>query len=277
MANKWKAKLKTVAVRTATLLLTAPIIVACIWYGGVPFLLLTLGLAVFSINEFYWMMQKRGFKPAYYVGNFFTIFFIIFAFFALKKNWEPAHSAILTGAVSVTLISGLFLRRPKHVIVDVAVTLLGMLYIGWFFSYLLFIRSLTLHGAYLFFLVATIWANDIAAYLVGSLIGTHKLNPDISPKKTIEGAFAGFLVCIIAGIIFAQFINMDIVHAVILGALVSVIAQTSDLVESMIKRDARVKDSGTVVPGHGGVLDRMDSFILTAPVMYYYVVWFVGK
>lgn len=277
MENKWEARFKKMAIRMATILVTAPIVIACVWYGGVPFLLLILGLAVISINEFYWMMQKRGFQPAYYVGNFITIFFIVFAFFALKKNWEPAQSAILTGAATVTLVSGLFLRRPKHVIVDVAVTLLGMVYIGWFFSYLLFIRSLTLHGAYLFFLMVTIWVNDSTAYLVGSLIGKHKLNPEISPKKTVEGALAGFLVCIIAGMVFAQFIGMDILHAVILGALVSVIAQTSDLVESMIKRDARVKDSGSVMPGHGGILDRMDSFILTAPVMYYYVVWFVGK
>jgi phosphatidate cytidylyltransferase len=263
--------------RLVSILLAAPVVIACVWYGGVPFLLLTLLLALISVNEFYQMMQKRSFHPAYYVGNFFTIFFIVFAFFALKKNWEPAHSAILTGAVSITLVAGLFLRRTKDVIVDVAVTLLGMVYVGWFFSYLLFVRSLTDHGAFLFFLIATVWATDISAYLVGTVFGRHKLNPEISPKKTIEGAAAGLLVGIAAGIIFAQFIEMEMWHAVFLGALVSVLAQVSDLVESMIKRDVGVKDSGAVLPGHGGILDRMDSFILAAPVLYYYVVWFVGK
>ena len=263
--------------RIITALIAAPVVIACVWYGNLPFLLLTLGLALFSIIEFYGMMQKRGFQPAYYVGIFCTFFFIIFAFFALKKNWEPAHSAILTGAVTVTLISGLFLRRPRHTIVDVAVTLLGMIYVGWFFSYLLFIRSLTLHGAYLFFLVLSIWANDIAAYLVGGAIGRRRLNAQISPKKTVEGSLAGFLVSVIAGLIFSYFIGMLAWQAAILGAIVSVLAQASDLVESMIKRDVGVKDSGGMVPGHGGVLDRMDSFILTAPVMYYYVVWFVGN
>jgi phosphatidate cytidylyltransferase len=175
------------------------------------------------------------------------------------------------------LVAGLFLRRTKDVIVDVAVTLLGMVYVGWFFSYLLFVRSLTDHGAFLFFLIATVWATDISAYLVGTVFGRHKLNPEISPKKTIEGAAAGLLVGIAAGIIFAQFIEMEMWHAVFLGALVSVLAQVSDLVESMIKRDVGVKDSGAVLPGHGGILDRMDSFILAAPVLYYYVVWFVGK
>ncbi|MBU0687038.1 MAG: phosphatidate cytidylyltransferase [Candidatus Margulisbacteria bacterium] len=270
-------KYKKFLIRSISVFIAAPIVIACVWYGSVPFLILISAFAIVSINEFYWMMQKRGFKPAYFIGNFFTLFFIVFAFFALKKNWEPAHSAILTMAASVTLISGLFLRRPKHVIVDVAATLFGMIYIGWFLSYLLFIRSLTEHGAFLFFLMITIWANDSTAYLVGTLFGRHKLSPDISPKKSIEGSIAGLLVCIIAGIIFSQYIGMDILHAIMLGALVSIMAQVSDLVESLIKRDVGVKDSGHVIPGHGGLLDRIDSFILTAPLMYYYVVWFVGK
>ncbi|MCX5750480.1 MAG: phosphatidate cytidylyltransferase [Candidatus Saganbacteria bacterium] len=224
----------------------APIVIACIYFGGVSFLFLTLFLSLFSINEFYFLMQKKGFQPTYLLGNFFTAFFIIVAFLALKKNWEPAHSAV---------------------------TVLGMIYVGWFFSYLFFIRALTAHGAFLFFLVITIWFNDSGAYLVGKTFGRHRLNPLISPKKTIEGAVAGFLISIIAAIIFSYFIQMGLVHAIILGIIVGGMAQVSDLVESMLKRDAGVKDSGQVFPGHGGVLDRMDSFILTAPIMYYYIVW----
>jgi phosphatidate cytidylyltransferase len=157
----------------------------------------------------------------------------------------------------------------------VAVTQLGMIYIGWFFSYLLFIRNLTEHGGYLFFLILTIWANDIVAYLVGRKFGKHKMAPSISPNKTWEGALAGFITCLAAAEIFSGIALINGTHALTLGILIGIVAQLSDLVESLIKRDAGVKDSGVAIPGHGGVLDRMDSFVLTAPLLYYYVVWFI--
>ena len=261
--------------RLITILLTLPIVVACVYFGGVAFLGLILVLALISINEFYNMMKAKDFHPAYWVGNFFTVFFIVFAYYALKKNWEPAHSAILTGAVLVAMGSSLFLKRPKEAIVDIAVTLFGMMYIGWFFSYLLFIRALTERGAYLFFLMVTIWALDIVAYLFGTRFGKHKLLPSVSPKKSVEGAVAGFIFCLIAAGVFGYYAGFDLTHSLVLGAIIGVVAQMSDLVESLIKRDAGVKDSSSIMPGHGGVLDRIDSFILTAPVVYYYLVWVI--
>jgi phosphatidate cytidylyltransferase len=161
--------------------------------------------------------------------------------------------------------------------VDIAVTLLGMIYIGWFFSYFLFIRALTEKGAYLLFLMATIWALDIIAYAAGTKFGRHKLFPSVSPQKSVEGAVAGFVFCLAAAGIFGYYAGFDMTHSIILGAIIGVVAQLSDLVESLIKRDAGVKDSSSLMPGHGGVLDRMDSFILTAPVFYYYLVWVMLK
>lgn len=259
--------------RLLTVFVSVPIIVACVYFGGLAFLGLVLLLAIASINEFYNLTKAREFNPAYWVGNFFTIFFIVFAYYALRKDWEPAHSAILTGAVAVTLGAGLFLKREKDTIVDVALTVSGMIYIGWFYSYLLFIRALSERGGYLFFLIAVIWANDTTAYLVGKFLGKHKLFPSVSPGKTIEGSFAGLLVCLIAAGIFGYYASFDLPHSLILGLIIGLVAQISDLIESLIKRDAGVKDSSNLVPGHGGVLDRMDSFILTAPVYYYYLVW----
>lgn len=259
--------------RALTIAIGTPIVLGCIYYGNLPFLLMILVLAIFSINEFYNLMMKKGFFPAYYVGNVMTIFFITFSYYSLKRSWEPAHSAILTIAVAIALISGIFLKREKDTIVDVAVTVLGMIYIGWFFSYLIFIRSLTDHGGYLFFLVFTVWAMDSAAYLAGKAFGHTPLAPSISPKKTWEGAIAGFIVCLLAAGIFSQTAQIDLWHAMILGVLIGITGQFSDLIESLIKRDAGVKDSSNIVPGHGGVLDRIDSFVLTAPLMYYYVVW----
>ena len=176
------------------------------------------------------------------------------------------------------MVATLFLKkRPKEAIVDIAVTLLGMIYIGWFFSYFLFIRALTDHGAYLAFMMGTIWALDVVAYLVGKKFGKHRLFPSVSPNKSIEGAIAGFVFCLIAAAIFGYYARFDMTHSLILGAIIGVVAQLSDLVESLIKRDAGVKDSSHLIPGHGGILDRMDSFILAAPVVYYYLVWVILK
>lgn len=261
--------------RALTIAIGMPVILGAVYYGSWPFLVLVLLLALISINEFYNLMMKKGFFPAYYVGNIITGFFIVFSSYSLKRSWEPAHSAILTLAAAVALVSGIFLKREKDTIVDVAVTILGMIYIGWFFSYLIFIRGLTEHGGYLFFLLFTIWAMDIAAYLAGRAFGHTPLAPSISPKKTWEGAIAGFVVCLLAAWIFSWTAQLELWHALILGMLIGVAGQFSDLIESLMKRDAGVKDSSNLVPGHGGVLDRIDSFVLTAPLMYYYIVWVI--
>ena len=108
-------------------------------------------------------------------------------------------------------------------------------------------------------------------------IGQEMLMPGLAPKKTWEGAVAGFLIALVAAGIFSQTAELELWHALILGILIGIVGQFSDLIESLIKRDAGVKDASSILPGHGGVLDRLDSLILTAPLMYYYVVWFVLK
>jgi phosphatidate cytidylyltransferase len=165
---------------------------------------------------------------------------------------------------------------------NIAITLLGTLYIGWLFSYLVLLRALTPHGAFLFLLMFTVWANDTVAYFFGKKFGRTQLSPYISPKKTVSGAVAGFLAALAVGYVFGMifektFVPVNWPHYLIMGALIGIIGQISDLSESLIKRDAGVKDSSNLVPGHGGVLDRMDSFIFTAPVLYYYLTWFVLK
>lgn len=263
--------------RLITILLGVPVILACVYYGGIPFFLLILILALIAVNEFYNLMMKKGFFPAYYVGNLITFFFIFFAYYAVKRNWEPGHSAILTLAAAIAMISGIFLKREKDTIIDIAVTILGMVYVGWFLSYLFFIRNLTEHGGYLFFLLFTVWAIDVSAYLAGRVFGHTPLMPSVSPKKTWEGAIAGFVVALIAAVVFSWTAELLIWHALVLGVLIGIFGQVSDLIESLIKRDAGAKDSSNLLPGHGGVLDRIDSFVLTAPLMYYYVILFVLK
>lgn len=262
--------------RTLTIIVSIPLILLLTYFGGIFFLLLVLGLALFSINEFYFLMGKKRLHPSYVLGNIITVVFILFANYTIKNPaWEPYAAGILTTGAIIALCSGIFVKKTEGVMDDIGITILGIVYIGWFFSYFVLLRSITLHGAYLYFLLFTVWAEDITAYLVGRFFGRIPLLPNISPKKTVEGAIAGFIVCLIAAEIFGYFNNFNLIHTLILGMIIGIIAPVSDLVESMIKRDAGAKDSGDIVPGHGGVLDRMDSFILTAPILYYYLTWFV--
>jgi phosphatidate cytidylyltransferase len=262
--------------RILTIIVSVPVIVACTYYGGWGFFVLVTALAVLSLNEFYSLMHKKGYSPSYTVGMIATVFFTWFTTYTLKHpHWEPYATGILTTAIIITFSAGIFLKKAQDSTVNASITLLGILYIGWLFSYLILIREMTLHGAYLFFLIIAVWTCDVTAYLVGTYFGRVKLSPYISPKKTVEGAVSGLVVSVIAAAIFSRLIDMSLMHGIILGFVIGIVCQISDLVESLIKRDAGVKDSSNIIPGHGGFLDRMDSFILTAPIMYYYISWFV--
>lgn len=270
--------------RLLTVLACVPIIFFCTWLGGWLFFVLVAILALLSLYEFYTLMNKKGYSPSYVIGIPVTLFFVWLTSYTVKHPlWEPYAIGILTTAIIVTFTGGLFLKKAQDSTVNASITLLGILYIGWMFCYLILIRELNPtgslfwnnHGAYLFFLIISIWACDTFAYLIGTYFGKVKLTPFISPKKTVEGSVAGFFISIVAAFIFSQFTGMNSLHAIILGTIIGFVSQVSDLVESLIKRDAGVKDSSNFVPGHGGVLDRMDSFILTAPIMYYYISWFV--
>lgn len=275
--NRSGPRRKPILTRMLIAIIVIPIMIIITYLGGISFLLMVLIAAVISINEFYNMMRVRSFLPAYYVGNFFTIFFIVFAYYATKKNWEPAHSAILTSAALITMIATLFLKRGKEATIDTALTLMGMIYIGWFFSYTIFIRALTAHGAYFYYLATSVMVLDSSAYFVGKMFGKHKLFPSVSPKKSIEGAIGAFGGSIFVGIVFAYVLKLPYIHFFILSILIGIMAQLGDLFESLIKRDAGVKDSSNLIPGHGGLLDRADSFIFASPIVYYYVVWFMLK
>jgi phosphatidate cytidylyltransferase len=161
---------------------------------------------------------------------------------------------------------------PFRSIERMSFTFLGIFLIPWNMAYLVNIRDIANIGIYLtYMLFITVWLCDTAAYAVGKFFGKHKLSPAISPKKTWEGAIAGLITAILVSVWLKSLFKLDITvfQAAMLGVSVGIAGQISDLVESILKRGSGVKDSSSLLPGHGGVLDRFDSYILLAPVYYY--------
>jgi phosphatidate cytidylyltransferase len=150
-------------------------------------------------------------------------------------------------------------------------TLFGILYIAFLLSHISLIRNMASGNRWALFLIATVWAGDIAAFAIGSLIGKHKLYPKISPKKTVEGLMGALMGSVLMGLLFKAFFLPQLTPGicVILGLGMGFLGQLGDFSESMLKRSAQVKDSGSMIPGHGGILDRLDSFLFAAPFLYY--------
>lgn len=178
--------------------------------------------------------------------------------------------------VFVVFLYLLFYHKDIHSAAGLAgKTVLGVIYIGIFLSYIIGIRQIEYGGWQIIFLFSIIWANDTFAYFVGKSLGRIKLAPAISPNKTVEGSIAGLIGGLAAALVFNSFLfkKLDLINAVLLALVLGILCQLGDLFESMLKRSAGVKDSGSIIPGHGGVLDRIDSAIIPLPFFYYYLVW----
>ena len=164
---------------------------------------------------------------------------------------------------------------PKYKDVDVMKSFFGFIYAGVLLSYVLRIRTMEAGMLLAFFVLISSWINDIFAYFVGSAIGKHKFSPKVSPNKSVEGfiggvAGAGFI-GFLYGVVFKEYIPFTGIHCAIIAALGAIPAVIGDLAASAIKRDNGIKDYSNLIPGHGGILDRIDSILFTAPIIYYLV------
>jgi len=266
--------------RVAVILIGVP----CLWLitlrGGVFFLILADLIILLGLREFYVLMRAKGYQPFEVLGYFC----------ALAISWYAwgrgvGVPLILTGSLLVIMIRELFRRDMSRSLGHMAVTIFGIMYIGWMGSHLVMLRQLTAAlgvedfiGARLVFFAALVtWFNDSGAYLFGVAFGRHKLIPRISPKKTVEGALGGLAAAGFCGWLCSQGLTpfLTPLAGTLVGLVAGVMAQLGDLVESMIKRDAGIKDSAELIPGHGGVLDRFDSLLFTVPVLYYYFRFFI--
>jgi phosphatidate cytidylyltransferase len=279
--------------RVITALLLIPLPVAAIWFGEPWFTSLITIFGVLAAFEFYHLGSNAGFSPAIYLGLIFTLIFIISRnpdlLSRLETNLDPALISLLmlAAALILTLI-WIILRRPKGgAITSWVWSIAGILYAGWLLGYVVSLRGLADGRSWIFFILLATVASDTVAFFIGRAFGRHKLAPQISPNKTWEGAIAGVIGAVIFSLLFPpaelfSATNPFHIHglsygeAIILGVLVSIFGQTGDLAESLLKRKTGVKDSGSLLPGHGGILDRLDSIIFAGVVVYYFAVLYKG-
>ena len=266
------------ATRVLVSVIAIPLIVASCYFGGIYFFLFALLIALVSFYEFYLIVRNKGANVNLFVG----IFAILFLMFNSYLHFFDRYSFLLL-VIFLTALIELF-RNNGSAIVNIGTTLLGIFYIGLFSAALIDIREfypnvgdLYLHGGYLIIsILTTIWICDSAAYFAGLSLGKHKMFPRVSPKKSWEGAIFGFVFAILT-MITAHFIVLDFLslkESITLGTIIGIVGQVGDLVESLIKRDAGVKDSSALIPGHGGIFDRFDSLLFSAPLILLYLKYF---
>jgi phosphatidate cytidylyltransferase len=261
--------------RAISTIIAIPIVMAMIWFGAPWFTILVAGWGAGSVWEFYGLVKRaKGLSPLTYFGLLWTLLFIISPHFSQVPHFKnvPVTSLLLTTTVILPLIYLLWRKGKENAFGNWAWTAAGILYIGWILSYIVALRNLDDGRGWVFLAILCSFASDISAYLVGRTFGKHKMAPYISPKKSWEGAVAGVLGSIILSeaVVYFFHLPLDYGMAVVLGVLISVIGQLGDLIKSLFKRSMEVKDSGNVLPGHGGFLDRIDSLLLAGMLVYYF-------
>ncbi|WP_341898416.1 phosphatidate cytidylyltransferase [Synechococcus sp. UW140] len=239
-----------------------------IWLGGWWFTL-SLGVIVhLALLEFFRLAQFKGIRPAtkttLVVCQLLLITTQLFPGSALAAAILPLAGTVICGWLLLQPITGS--------IADIAASIFGLFYLGFLPSHWVRLRASSDGLAITLFAFVLIWAADCGSYLWGSRYGRTMLS-EVSPNKTVEGALAGLTACLICGACGGVLLGWQWGWAVgaVLGALVALFALVGDLTESMMKRDAGVKDSGALIPGHGGILDRVDSYLFTPAVVFYFV------
>jgi phosphatidate cytidylyltransferase len=257
--------------RVLSALIMIPIVAVAVYLGGLwlfALMAVALFLAAWEYND---MMRKGDFSPER-IPMFLALFSML-----IMAQWElDAHMPlVLTALFIVTLSWQLFLIGRRTPTADWALALAMGLYLGWMGGHFLRTRALPDNGlAWLMVALVTVWISDSGAYFVGTTLGRHKLAPRLSPKKTWEGIAGGWIGAEVTAVLMGQWVGLSVAQGLIVGLVVSVLAPFGDLSISMMKRQVGVKDSGNLIPGHGGMLDRIDSLLFVVPAVYYLATWF---
>lgn len=264
--------------RTITALVLLVAAMPALLVGGIPFFLLMGFFIVMAAYEYTVMFHAIQIKPSTWItvgGVFLTL---------LVRDFYPAFSGLTFTVLVITALGYHMIayeRGRDRAALDFAVTVGGLAYLGWVGAYLLDLRNLPNGGWWVFLVLPVTWMADSGAYSIGAAYGRHKLAPRLSPKKSWEGYWAGVFTGTLYGGFFAFAystwgpLEISIWQGAALGLVLSVITPLGDLGESLFKRPAGMKDSGNLIPGHGGAFDRIDSWLWAAVIGYYFIQWFM--
>lgn len=261
--------------RTLSGVVLLAVFIGAIMLSPLTFVMLIMTITAYSMREFFILVTLPNLKPMVFIPIALGLLLVTINFFVAMGSIDVVWVSVPVLAMFALFFVELYLNKANPLL-NVAVELLSIMYIAVPMSLLVHIPFA--YGYYLPIVVLgyifTVWINDVGAYLIGVSIGKHRLFERISPKKSWEGFFGGLIFSVVfAGFVGGYFFDKMMLWA-ILGAIISVTAVWGDLVESLIKRSAGVKDSGASIPGHGGFLDRFDAMFLSAPFVFAYMLFF---
>lgn len=271
--------------RVLTAVVGVPLLYFIFYLGGIPFLILILLVILFGNIELFKLLEAKGIQTERELGIAFSLALGIAAYFGYFY-----FAVVFSFAVIIIFLLALRRQDLSNAIIALSTGLFAIIYIGWFLSHAILLRNIdhnlnlktyveTVQGHsdigffYIFLVVSCTFLNDTGAYFIGRWKGKRKLIPHVSPGKTLEGTIGGIISSAIAAIVGNLIFKSPIEYhwVVLFGLVIGIVAVLGDLTESLIKRSAEAKDSGGILPGHGGILDRFDSLIFTFPVSYYMV------
>lgn len=290
--SKGRKPRSNLTLRLITAAMLIPPIIFVIFQPGPWVLGAVLVITMFGVTEFYDMIEAKGAEPLRTFGMTAAAALPVIAYLGSEYLATLVLSAVLLGV----MVAQLGKARIAESLASISGTFFGVFYVGWLLSHAVVLRSFEAQVAqrfgpdaaagidpaagafYLFFTISVVIGGDVGAYFVGGAYGKHKLAPFVSPNKTVEGALgamaAGMIMALFNKVLFDTFWpalsdDLGFLACAVLAVVLNVVGILGDLVESLLKRDAQVKDSGGILPGTGGVLDRIDSNLLAIPVMYY--------
>lgn len=279
---------KNLIQRIGSAVVLLPIVAGIVWWGE-PLVTVTVALlSVLALHELFGLFRGGGYLPRRSAGYLSVVLFVLAASLRVRVPLDWTGFALVT-SIMASLAVELPRRNREHSLLHWALTLAGSAYIGWTLAHFVLLRAITTPGlhentllrflrlepgaAWIVFVLAVTFLSDTGAYFTGRAFGRHKMAPYISPKKSWEGAAGGLLASMLTGMALVPLLGLPIglLGGALLGAIGSAAGQIGDLAESLIKRQVDIKDSGHIIPGHGGILDRIDSLLFTAPVLYYMI------
>ena len=277
-------KLKNLIVRTISGIGLLVVVFGSILWSDWSLLVLLALMIVGGMVEFYGLAEKRGLAPQRVLGLVTGLLLLVLNFALVSTHIEVFGEAMRPFGVGLAMLLLLFplmficelYRKHENPLANIAVTIASVFYVALPLSMLLYVPIIgreVWNGWALIGYVVLVWANDVFAYLTGMAFGRHRLFERLSPKKSWEGFFGGLIGAVVAAMVVARLMGDNLYVWCGLAVVVVITAVLGDLVESMFKRAADVKDSGNLIPGHGGVLDRFDAMLVSAPFAVVYLLF----